>query len=580
MYMISPLLDDIRQYKLGWLPRDLIAGLSIAAVQVPTAVAYAQLAGFSPEVGLYASILPVIVYAFLGSSRQLVVGPDAATCTMVASIVAPLAAGDMVQYIAFSSVLSLLVGILMIAGGLSRMGFIVNFFSRPILIGFLNGIAFSIIVGQMAKLLGISLKQDDFLPSLIELCRRVPEANLIALTVGVITLIMLVLFGRFAPKAPGSLIALIMATIGLMFAGDVSSKVALVGTIPAGLPHLSVPLVEYHRGQGLFVSALGLVIVSFTSGMLTARSFAARCGSSLDANKEMLALGAANLVAGLSGSFAITGADSRTAVNVASGNKTQLASVIAALSVAAVAAWMSNMLGYVPLCALAAVLIFSAVKLIDFSSYKELTLIDKFEFRLSILTTVGVLTIGVLPGVALAIAFALILVMVRIYKPDDAILAEIPGLDGFNDISLSDKARTIDGLIVWRFEGPLVFFNADHFKDRIELIISNTEPPAKWFVISLESVTQIDATGLQALDEVYLKLQASGVQLIIARPKLYMRRLREKTSIGTHITENIVFPTIRAAVASTGLQTEGASEGTSFGTFYRTQDDESKTGGT
>lgn len=574
----SPLLNDLRRYQLSWLPRDLFAGLSVAAVQVPTAVAYSQLAGFSPEVGLYASILPVIMYAFLGSSRQLVIGPDAATTTMVASLVAPMAHGDPVQYVTMTAALSLMSGLLMIVGGLARMGFIVNFFARPILIGFLNGVAASIIVGQLGKLLGVAVNHRDFIPSLIELSTKVTAANWMTLAVGACTLLMLVLLKRFAPRAPGSLIALAIASCGLLyFGGTAASQVALVGAVPSGLPHLAVPVVSYNNLQNLLVSALGLVVVSFTSGMLTCRSFAARTGQSINSNQEMFALGVANVAAGFSGGFAVTGGDSRTAVNVANNSKTQLSSVIAAIATAVVAACLSAPLGYLPLSALAAVLIFSATHLLDFSSYKELREVDPFEFRLSLLTTAAVLTLGVLSGVAIAITLALIIVLIKIYKPEDTILGKVPGLDGFNDIALSPQSCTIPGIVIWRFEGPLVFFNAEYFKVRMRQIILQTSPPPHWFVLSLESISQTDATGIKALEELLTEMQAQGIHLVLARPKPYMRRFRDNTELGIKLTAQNIYPTIAAAVDAILLRetvgTEKLPRPTgSYQSFYQLRD--------
>lgn len=542
-------MSDLGQYKVAWFPRDLIAGLSVAAVQVPTAIAYAQLAGFSTEVGLYASIFPIIVYAFLGSSRQLVLGPDAATCAMVASLISPLANGDPVKYVALSSALSITAGIFMLLGGMTGLGFIVNFFARPILIGFLNGIGVSIIAGQLGKFLGVIVNHHDFIPSVLELTTKIPATHALTALVGAATILLLVLLNRLAPKAPSSLIALAAATACLYFFGGSNNGVNLIGAVPTGLPHLHLPQLGYHAAQHIFVGAIGLVIVSFTSGMLTCRSFAARSGQTIDANREMLAIGAANLAAGFSGSFAVTGADSRTAVNVASGNKTQLSSVISALSVACVAAFLAAPLGLVPISALAAVLIFSAIKLLDFSSYNELRHIDRNEFRLSILTTVGVLTMGVLPGVAIAVLLALISILLRIYNPRDTILGQVPDMDGYNDVELSPDSKTIPGVLIWRFEAPLVFFNADRFKARVKELSSDDS--LKWFVISLESISQTDATGVKAMEEVARELKVKGIKLLLARPKSYMRHLRENTGLSEHVAREDVFPTIRAAIDAT-----------------------------
>lgn len=569
----SPLLNDLKHYKPSWLPADVLAGLSVAAVQVPTAIAYAQLAGFSPEVGLYASILPVIVYAFLGTSRQLVVGPDAATCTMVAALMMPLAAGDQSKYLTLSAGLSLIAGVLMIIGGVCKVGFIVNFFSRPILVGFLNGIAVSIIVGQLGKFLGVKLDHHDFFPSLCEVATELTQTHMPTLIVAAATMVLLFLLKRFAPKAPSSLIALAAATVGLIYLGGPSPGVALVGSVPAGLPSLWLPQFNYHAGQGIVVSAIGLVIVSFTSGMLTARSFAARAGQTIDANQEMWALGAANLAAGFSGAFAITGADSRTAVNSSSGSKTQLSAVFAALATAAVALWFSAPLALLPIPALAAVLIVSAISLLDFASYKELKQVDKIEFNLSLLTTAGVLALGVLPGVAVAILLALLVILFRIYKPDDTILGDVPGLDGFNDMTLSPDSKSLPDVVIWRFEGPLVFFNADHFKARARSVISSQEPQPRWLVVSMESISQLDATGLKALEELCVELKKEGVEVLIARPKTFMRNLRKDTHIADHLSSENVFPTISAALMAITTRKDGstndeAAEG-SYGSFFK-----------
>ncbi len=540
----SPLLADLKSYEVKWLPQDLVAGLSVAAVQIPTAMAYAQLAGFSPEIGLYSSILPVIVYAFVGTSKQLVVGPDAATSAMVASLVAPLAGGDPAKYVLLASAFSLVAGVLLLTGGMAKLGFFVNFFARPILVGFLNGIAISIVVGQSGKLFGIALNNRDFIPSLNELFVRIADLNAVTLLVGLATMAILGLVNRIAPRAPSSLIAIAIATCAVMFLGDTTSGVALVGAIPAGLPHLGIPHFDYSAGQGIFVGALGLVIVSFTSGMLTARSFAARTGQTIDANREMFALGLANLSAGFSGGFAITGADSRTAINAASGNKTQLSSVFAAIATALVVTCFSGPLSYMPISALAAVLIFSAFQLLDLASYKALRAIDKFEFRLSLITTCGVLILGVLPGVAFAILLALVMLMVRIYKPEDAVLAMVPGLDGYNDASLSAEAEAVPGVLIWRFDGPLVFFNADYFKSRVTQVVSQTNPAPHSFVYSLEAMSQIDSTGIKAFEDSNRYLRNLGIRPLAARPKAYMLKLKEHSGFG----EGDVFPSIRAAV--------------------------------
>ncbi len=553
-----PLLRDLRHYRREWLSRDVIAGLSVAAVQVPTAIAYATLAGFPPEVGLYASMLPVLVYALFGSSRQLVVGPDAATCAMIAALLLPMASGDMGLYLKLSAALAITTGLLMVIGGMARMGFIVNFFARPILIGFLNGISLSIIAGQLGKLLGIAVVNRDFAPSLVELLERLLETHFFSLGVGLATLGLLIMIQRRSPRAPTALIALLVAGLAVFLFGLDQHAVKLVGDVPSGLPGVALPGLGYEGVQGIFMNAVGLLIVTFTSGMLTARSFATRNGYAINADQEMRAIGLANISSGLSGGFAVTGADSRTAVNDASGGKTQLVSVVAALATTLVALFLAVPLGHLPIPALAAVLIYSAWGLLDIAGMRHLRVIDRFEFRLSLYTMVGVLVIGVLPGVVIAISLALLQVLVKIYKPADTLLGIVPGEEGYNDLSLSEDARPVPGVVIYRFDAPLLFFNADYFKARVLSLVDGTTPLPRWFVLNAEAISQLDSTGAQAIIDLIGELKTRGVQLIIARPKLYMRKYGKPMGIGEKIGRENIFLSVHAAVDSI-QQREGQS---------------------
>lgn len=543
-----PLVRDLRHYQRAWLTRDVVAGLSVAAVQIPTAVAYAGLAGLPPEVGLYSSLLPLVAYAFFASSRQLIVGPDAATCMMVGAILLPFASGDPHRYLALCAALSLMVGMLMLLGGLVRLGFIVNFFARPILVGYLNGIALSIMAGQLGKFLGIAIENRDFLPSIVELIRNLSHTHLLTMAVGVGTLSALVVLGQLAPRVPAALVALTAAVVAVVGFGLGGSGVKLVGEVPAGWPVLGLPGLGYTAAQTLGVSAVGLVIVSFTSGMLTARSFASRRGYEVDANQEMRAFGVANLISGLSGGFAVTGADSRTAVNDATGGKTQIVSVVAALATGLVVLFLVKPLELLPQAALGAVLIFAAWGLLDFQAWRQLRRIDRFEFRLSVLTTAGVLLVGVLPGVVLAILLAIFQVFLKIYMPQDAVLGRVPGWVGYNDIALDPRSELVPNVILYRFDGPLLFFNAAYFKQRVLAIVSQAASPPRWFILSVESVTQLDTSGVQALKELYAEFHAQGIELLIARPKLYMRRYSEAMDLRELIGPENICPTVHSAV--------------------------------
>lgn len=551
-----PLLRDLRQYRPEWLTRDVVAGLSVAAVQIPTAIAYATLAGFPPEVGLYASILPLLIYALFGSSRQLVLGPDAATCAMIAALLLPMAGGDLDYYLKLSAAMAMTAGLLMVFGGMTRMGFIVNFFSRPILIGFLNGIALSIIVGQLGKLFGIAMVNRDFGPSLLELVERFDEVNGYSLGIGLVTLALLILTRHYLPRAPAALIALLVASLAVFLIGLDAHAVKLVGEVPAGLPSLALPGLGYEGVQGIFMSAIGVVIVSFTSSMLTARSFAIRNGYNINADQEMRAIGFANMASGFSGGFAVAGADSRTAVNDATGGKTQLVSVVAGLATAGVVLFLTQPLGHLPIPALAAVLIFSAWGLLDVIGIRRLHGIDRFEFSLSLLTMIGVLVIGVLPGVVIAILLALMNVLLKIYRPADTLLGIVPGMKGYNDLSWSEEARPVPGMIIYRFDAPLLFFNADYFKTRILSLVDDAESKPRWFVLNVESISQLDSTGAQAIDDLVDELQKREVRLAVARPKLYMRKYGQPIGLGEKIGTDNIFFSVHSAV-ETILQREG-----------------------
>lgn len=544
-----PLLRDLQHYEKAWLPRDVVAGLSVAAVQIPTAMAYASMAGLPMQVGLYASMLPVMVYALFGSSRQLVVGPDAATCAMIAALLMPIAHGDPAYYLQLLAALTITTGLLMLIGGFSKLGFFVNFFSHPVLVGYLNGIAVSIMAGQLGKILGISVSHHDFGPALLELVEKIEETHWISLAAGLATLAILILSKRFAPRAPASLIALgVVSGAGVML-GLQEHGVKLVGNVPSGLPGLTLPGLGYHGVQTVFMDAVALLLVSFTSGMLTARSFAARNGYSINADQEMRAMGFANIASGLFGGFAVAGADSRTAVNDASGGKTRLVSVIAALATVVVVVFLAAPLGYLPITALGAVLVFSAWGLLDFKTWKGLFRISRFEFWLSVLTTVGVLSIGVLPGVVLAILLALIHVLKRLYQPRDAVLGKVPGMEGYNDIALSEESEQVPGVIIYRFDGPLLFFNADLFKSRVHELVAQCASPPHALVLSLEAVSQIDVTGMEAMDQLHRELQKKHVQLLLARPKRFMREMAQRIGIIERVGRQHFFPSIRSAVA-------------------------------
>lgn len=449
-----PGLDSLLHYRRAWFRPDVQAGLSVAAIQIPTAIAYAQIAGFPPQVGLYACILPMLIYALIGSSRQLMVGPDAATAAMVAAAITPLAAGDPQRLVDLSMIVAIMVGLFSIVAGLARAGFIASFLSRPILVGYLNGIGLSLLVGQLGKLFGYEAATSGFVAGILALLENLLHIHWPTLILGSLSLLLMVLLPRRFPQLPGALCGVLLASLAAALLGLDRYGVELLGEVPAGLPQLSWPQTSLEELKSLLRDATGITVVSFCSAMLTARSFGARHGYSINANHEFVALGLANIGAGVSQGFAISGADSRTAVNDMVGGKTQLVGVVAALVIAATLLLLNKPLGWVPMPALGAVLLLAGWGLIDVQALKGFWKLSRFEFSLCLLTTVGVLSVGVLPGIFVAVSIAVLRLLYYTYRPSDAVLGWMHGIDGQVELAKYPQATTLPGLVIYRFDAP------------------------------------------------------------------------------------------------------------------------------
>lgn len=542
-----PGLADLLHYKREWFQSDLQAGSSVAAIQIPIAIAYAQIVGFPPHVGLYACILPMIIYALVGSSRQLMVGPDAATCAMLAGAIAPLAMGDPQRLAALSVITTIMVGLMLIAAGVARAGFIASFFSRPILIGYLNGIGLSLLAGQLGKVLGYKTEADGFILSLVNMLSRINETHILSLLLGLFALGLLIWLPRRYPKWPSALVAVAVATVlAALFRLDLFG-VAVLGAVPSGMPELSWPQSNLGEMKSLLRDALGIATVSFCSAMLTARSFAARHGYAVNANREFIALGLSNIGAGVSQGFAISGADSRTAVNDMVGGKSQLVGIIAALVIALTLLLFTAPLAWIPQPALGAVLLMAGWGLIDIRSMRRIYSLSRFEFWLCVLTTVGVLGVGVLPGILIAVTLAVLRLLQTIYQPTDAVLGWERGVEGQVNIARHPKARTYPGLVIYRFDEAILFFNADYFKMRILEAVAN-EPNAKAVLFDAEGVTSIDVSGLAALNEVRETLKAQGIILSISRARGTFLRLLVRSGFAREMRPGQVFRSVRAGV--------------------------------
>ncbi|WP_129592758.1 SulP family inorganic anion transporter [Pseudomonas aeruginosa] len=544
-----PGLDSLLHYRRAWFRPDVQAGLSVAAIQIPTAIAYAQIAGFPPQVGLYACILPMLIYALIGSSRQLMVGPDAATAAMVAAAITPLAAGDPQRLVDLSMIVAIMVGLFSIVAGLARAGFIASFLSRPILVGYLNGIGLSLLVGQLGKLFGYEAATSGFVAGILALLENLLHIHWPTLILGSLSLLLMVLLPRRFPQLPGALCGVLLASLAAALLGLDRYGVELLGEVPAGLPQLSWPQTSLEELKSLLRDATGITVVSFCSAMLTARSFAARHGYSINANHEFVALGLANIGAGVSQGFAISGADSRTAVNDMVGGKTQLVGVVAALVIAATLLLLNKPLGWVPMPALGAVLLLAGWGLIDVQALKGFWKLSRFECSLCLLTTVGVLSVGVLPGIFVAVSIAVLRLLYYTYRPSDAVLGWMHGIDGQVELAKYPQATTLPGLVIYRFDAPLLFFNADYFKQRVLAVVDGSERPNA-VLLNAEAMTNLDISGLATLHEVQQILKAQGVHLSLARVTGQTLDLLQRSSMLGEIKPPLVFSSVRSGVSA------------------------------
>lgn len=546
VYRIAPGLRQLKDYQSQWLRSDLLAGISVAAVAIPTAIAYAQIAGLSPIIGLYAAILPLVAYAIFGTSRQLIVNPDAAACAMVAAICTPLAAGNPDVYLSLSIALAIIAGTMCIIGGVLRLGFVADFLSRPILVGLLNGVAISIFLGQFGKLLGVRIEAIGIFPKVVEILSKLNQTHLLTLAVSLATLLVMILITRYFRRAPGPLIAMGLAGAAAAWFGLEHRGVAVVGPLEQALPEIALPHFEPGLLGHFFVSASGLALVVFTKGMLSARVFATRNHQEVDADQECIAIGVSNVASGLSHGFAVSGTDSCTSVGEMMGGKTQVTGLVAAGVGALTILFFTRPLSYLPSGALGAVLVLAAFRLFNWRELRRLYEISRTEFALAIIATLAVVAAGVLPGMVFAIGLSVLRLLAMARRPNDGTLGRVEGLGGFHNVDDYKEAQTIEGLVLYRFESAIVFFNAPHFKQRA-LRAALAAPGLRWFVLDASAVPAMDTTGAEMLDELREELADRGVTLAICSPHRAVRVILERSGMLKRMGENRVFPTIKGA---------------------------------
>jgi high affinity sulfate transporter 1 len=545
-----PILDQLRTYKPAWLKADLAAGLSVAAVSLPSAIAYPAIAGLPTEVGIYATVFSLVGYALLGASRKLMIGPDTATCIMLASVLATLGATGADERVALTVALSLLVGIACALAGVLRLGFLANFLSRPMLVGFLAGISISLIIGQIKRLTGVDINTDGLLRPILSLAAHLGEIHLATLLTGLATLILLRVMKAVIPGLPAPLIAIVLG-IAASAAFDLEGHgVAVVGALPEIAFSLNAPALNRLADPSLYGGALAIAIVGFGSGIVTARSFARKDHSNLDADKELFGFGAANVTSGLFGGFPVSASDSRTAVNFAIGGQTQLTALIAAATVALSVLFIAHLLSILPTAILGAILVSAAIDLIDLRELRALYRISRAEFTFAILTLLGVVLVGVLQGVFIAIAATLANMFWMTSHPRLALLGRIHGKAGLYKLHRYPEANAIPGMTIVVLEAPLIFFNADFVKQKLLKIADAQRAGAAWFILDASAVNSLDSTGVETLEQLRSHLAEQGVTFGVADPNSAVRRVLDRAGVSVAMGQDFIFPSTEAAAVA------------------------------
>lgn len=554
-----PGLARLAAYRRADLPHDVGAGIAVAAVAIPGSMASAQLAGLPPEFGLYASMLPMLVYALFGTSRQLLLGPSASGAAIVASAIAPLAQGDAALYVDLAIALTLITGLLCVGASFLKLGALADFLSRPIIVGFMNGVAISVVLSQIGHLFGIRIDAGGLLPRAWEFVARLPSTQWSVLAVGLGTMAVLVVAPRVVKALPAALLALVAASLVVHFLGLGQAGVATIGAVPGGLPSPRIPVVPADHLPTLVAEAAGLVLVLFSTTMLAARSFADRNRYDVDADREIMALGVANLAAALAQGFAVNGTNSRTAVGEAAGGRTQVTGIAAAAAIAVVLLAFSWPLQFIPRVALAAVLVTAGASLFNWSAVAAIRRISRREFAIAMSATIGVVVVGPMNAVLVAVALALLSFVQQASRPRSETLGTIPGAPGFHSLTRHPEASVPTGLVLFRFDGPVIFFNAPHFKREAELAAQAAGPGLKWFVIDLLPVNMIDATGLYAVQEVCDDLRRRGIVAGAAARETQWADWAAKRGYSERVEGMRFFPTLRQALSAYVAEVAGGA---------------------
>jgi high affinity sulfate transporter 1 len=545
-----PGLRKLLSYRREWLRGDILAGLTVAAYLIPQCMAYGELAGVEPVAGLWAILPPMIIYAIFGSSTQLSIGPESSTAVMTAVAIAPFAATKSDTYISLAALLAMIMGLVCLAGYIAKLGFLADLLSKPVLIGYMAGIALIMIGGQIGKIAKIEIEADAFFGQISEFVSKLQLAHIPTLILGIAVLIFLFVLQRRLPTAPIPLIAVLLSTAAVAIFNLNDRGVAVVGEIPAGLPQFALPQISFQDLSSLVAAAVGISIVGYSDNVLTARAFANRHNYKIDANQELLALGLANIGNGLMQGFPISSSGSRTVIGDSVGSKSQLFSLVAMVAVIVVLLFLRPVLALFPKAALGAIVIYAATRLIEITEFIRLYRFRRSEFLLAIITTLAVLATDILVGVGIAVSLSVIELFSRVARPHDAVLGTVPDLAGLHDIEDWEGATTIPGLLMYRYDAPLCFANAENFKQRSLLAIKAESVPVEWFVLNMEANVEIDITAIDMLSELRAELASKNITFAMARVKQDLYLNLERAGFLEKIRVEHIYPTLHTALAA------------------------------
>ncbi|WP_328467673.1 sulfate permease [Actinoplanes sp. NBC_00393] len=548
-----PGLRAAAEYKPAWVPRDLVAGIVLTTLLVPQGMAYAELAGLPAITGLYTTILCLLGYAVFGPSRVLVLGPDSSLGPMIAAVIVPIVAadGDPARAVALASMLGLMVGVMMTLAAVFKLGFVADLLSHPTQLGYMNGLALTILIGQLPKLFGFSVDGEGLIEEAVGFVSGVTSGETVpaALALGAGGLLVILVLNRWLPKIPGILIAVLGGIVAVGYFNLSDDGVDVVGALPQGFPPFTIPSVEWSDLGLLAAGALGITLVSVTDTISTASAFAERTGQEVRGNQEMAGIGAANIAAGFFQGFPVSTSASRTAVAVQAGARSQLTGLVGAALITLMLVLAPGLLKNLPQPMLAAVVIAASLSLADVAGMRRLWRQRRVEFSLAVAAFLGVALLGVLPGILVAVCLSVLNVFRRVWWPYRAVLGQADGVTGYHDLRSYPDAALIPGLVLYRFDAPLIFANARTFREEMRHL-AHADPPPRWIIIAAEPITDIDTTAADMLEDLDEELNEKGISLIFAEMKDPVRRKIDRYKLTRTINPEHFYPTIEDAVAA------------------------------